>query len=188
MSSYTMSFISYAVHNFIPYGDCIPGMERKEPVINKKQEKARLATAKRMKQAVKEKKLDPSFANAASRMEYRAKKNLSERNYSKKQYPIDQLAKAAPLLDVVVPGVGITMTTLSQAGSAYNVSQYANESPSTQDTILKTAKLVAPIMVTLTSPWWMPLIAPYMTASVIGGTAAVLGTALTLDAIQYLRA
>ncbi len=183
--SYTMSLIQTGVSAVVPFADKIPGMENTAPKkISKKQEQTRLKVAQSMQKAIKEGRLDPSYSTAVTNMQTKAQKNISEANYSNTQYGLDQLGKLSPVLDAVIPGSGIIAKTAVQVGTVQNLKRYADETPSTKDTLLKTAKFAAPILAGLTAPFWMPFVTPVVIAT---GAAAVVSTAIALDGLSYYR-
>ena len=183
--SYTLNLIQAGVNAVVPFADKIPGMENNAPEkISKKQEEMRLKVARSMQKAIQEGRLSPSYASAVANMEEKAQTNTSEANYSNAQYGLDQLGKLSPILNVVIPGSGIVAKTAAQLGTVQNLKRYAEEAPSTKDTLIKTAKFAGPILAGFTAPFWMP----YVTTTVIAtGAAAILCTTLTLDGLSYYR-
>ena len=203
--NYTRNLVEMSVTAFFPYGDKIVEagnayLEKSEktsanplhtpagPKINKREEKARIGTANLIMHAVKEGKIDPSFAKIADNMKTEGKRLLAENRYANNQYKVDQFKKVAPILDVVIPRAGTIVTTVANTLTANNLQQYSKENPSYKETAIKTAKFVVPIMVGATSTLWMPFVAPWMTVGIMGaGVASVVGGAAALDAINYWR-
>lgn len=185
--AYTCSLFQWGISAIVPFGDQLSGMSSKTPV-SKRQEKTRIATAKKIKKAIKEERANPSLETSVNKMKMNAQKNLAESFYKDNQYIYDQLGKSASPLDAIIPGSGIISTIVARTGTANNLKQFAEESPSYKDTALKMSQAAVPVIIGALSPLWQPLVEPYITATVLGSTAlVVVGVAITLDAVKYFR-
>ena len=187
--SYTLSLIRKAALTFIPLGDCIPGV-RNNSSINTKEEQNRLKVAHAMQKAIGNGKLDATYEGAVDKMAEKAQRKLAEAHYAQGSYGCDQLAKVSTFIDLVspIPGSGVIASHVANIARTPTFYQYTKDNPSTKDQVMKTAQIAFPIIAAATAPLWMPLLDPLMTASAIAtGVGAVLGSALALDTINYIR-
>lgn len=174
---------------FVPFNDKISSFSQENSLkISKNEQKNRLKVAKAMEKAIQQGQLDDSFALPVQNMKASALQELSNSSYSNGTYLYDQIAKAAPILDVITPGLGVMAINAARVGNAQNIYRYASQAPSIKDTSMKIASFVAPILFAAASPIIMPTVTPYITtAAIITGSASVIGSALFLDAINYFK-
>jgi hypothetical protein len=131
-----------------------------------------------MNKAIKEGKLDVSYKDAVKKMKADAKKNLADQNFEKNQlYLVEQADK---VIDSIIPGAGAVTSAAVTTVTVVGLGEYAKESPSYLETAKKIGKaIIVPAIVSAA----VPVVAPYAVAA----GAAVVGTALALDGIKYLR-
>lgn len=178
--------------DYLPFGDKILergekllGIESAEaPKLSKRHQKRRIETAKRIQEAVKEKQIDPSFAEKADHMMIdarkqlaKAKKNSAEENFESREYLYEQIGKMEGIIDTVVPGSGAILSPIGYVAQLKHLSQYAQEVP-----LIETAKKVSMIAGTTAVG---VLIAPYLTTTVIAiAGATAYGAAIAADKLM----
>jgi hypothetical protein len=184
--SYTLGIIKAGLESFVPFADKIPGMQQGKHVqFNKKNEQNRIKIAKSMKHAIKTGKINSSYSEAANKLQKNAKKNLVEASYAKSQYACDQMSKLSTFCNVIIPDSGAVISNMARTQSALNLHQYAKKSSNYLETATKVGKFTASILFDITSPIWVPLVAPPVVAV---GVSALFATTLALDGLNYFRA
>lgn len=202
--SLTVKLFKLIADNIIPFGDRLFSHDDQK-VESGRHTEARNNTARRMKKAVKEGKLDPSFMHTAERMQAKSgeqRKVRSARHYDKKQYAIDQVSKVATLASQVASGTGLLIppaagtlkavaavsdvtVVATQAATAGNIAKHVKKAKKT-DTLVRAAGVALPILSIPIMVAATPIIAPLMTATVLGtAAAAVITTALAVDGVTY---
>lgn len=179
--SFTGKLLGF-VRDSIPFGREIFPHGQSEYLESSHQTEARNSTARRMKQAIKEGKLNPKYLPAVKEM---AKKKdiIASKRYDRSQYPIDQAYNAASLVGLVPPmkKVGELAIAASRLKTAHHIINESAHS-SYRDALIRTAGLAVPIVWSTTVK---PALASYMTATTLISTGAlVLGTALAVDAVS----
>jgi hypothetical protein len=191
---YTQQLAEMCTKTCIPYGSELVkkgnellGNQRDVEKVSKRQENARITTAKQIHRAVKEGKLDPSYEEKAKNMKRKGKKQLAEINYADRQYTLLQVGKSSSALNYFIPGSGSITSAVTTLGTVKNLTSYASEAPTYIETAAKVSKdLLLPIALSVTAPIWTPLVVP-LVAPLAGVTAAgVVATAIAADGICYL--
>lgn len=191
---YTKSILESTVNYFVPMGDKLVkagnqalGMNYVDsPKTSKRKLKSKMAMAKSIQKAVKEGKMDSSFKQAAENMHTRAKSELAEQDFTNKQYLFEEVKKAVPLLDFMIPGTGTVATAAANVGTAKNIAEFAKESPDLVSTTIKSASFATPLIIGATSSLWLPIVAPWLGLAA-AGAAVVVGGAAVADTVNYLR-
>ena len=110
---YTGTIFGTVVNNFVPMGEelikkgsKVLGLNYSEsPKPTKHELKNKATVAKCMQRAIKDGKLSPSYTKAVNAMHVKAKIELAEQNYQDKQHWLDEVYKAATLLDFAISPV-----------------------------------------------------------------------------------
>lgn len=184
----TISLINIGGDRFIPFYDSLLGINKSTASsINKKEEKQRLSVARQMERSIKEGKLSSSYLDPVRNMKQQAIKKLNQASFQAEEHKLVQTGKIAFIIDLLIPGTGAPLKHLARAGRCKNVHAHAGVALGTREVATKTAQLAFPVIAAVTSSYWMPIVAPFMTTtSVVIGLTALTGSALTVDAIHYM--
>lgn len=154
--------------------------------VSRRQEKARLATARLMEKHIQNGRLDRSYEQKVKKMKYKAQQRLAESNFEKRNQRhsfLHESQKAAPILGHLVPGADFILTTSNRLAVVLNAEEFAEESPSLKESVIKTTSAIAPVILSATSHIWSPYIKPWEQTLVIG----TMGTVVALDVLHYLK-
>lgn len=188
--SYTMSLLKQGFNfgvNSLPWGDKL--FPNTDTQISKNEERRRLKTAKSMEKAIKKGQLKTVSLETVNQMELKAKKSLNEKSYDKNQYVYDQIKKVSSLTEALIPGSGVVCKGISNIGTFGNLKEYVKNSPSTKESVMKIGKtVVVPVVMGLSTPFIMPVVAPLLTVPVITGTVGtVISSVVGFDIYNYFR-
>lgn len=188
--SFTLGLIRTCVTNVVPFGDRLPFMSEANstPAPSRASERARLGTARRIQQAVREGRLDSSYGEKAKNMIAKVRQQRAERSYTSGSYMTDQLEKLA-IADSLLPGAGAVIGNMVTERRLRDLQQYANQTSYTnQGTLRKLASWGSSVALSLIVPIARRVVAPLVTTTAVASAAgAVIGGAVVADTVNYVR-
>lgn len=182
----TTNLVKMGIHQFVPYSQNIPGMGQ-PPSINKKEEKQRLATARLMERAIKNGELSATYAEPVKEMKGKAAERLNKASFEASQSQLAQAGKIATIAKFFIPDAAPALANLTLAAKVATI--YAEiGTMSTTDLAVNVAKVALPLIGSASTPLWMPMVAPLLTAkTAVVGVGALIGSVVAMDAVIYFR-